>query len=35
MINVDHVMGENIEEHNPNWLQIPDYPYKIVGSSGS
>ena len=31
------VTKENIKEHNPNWLQIPDHPYRllIVGSSGS
>ena len=27
----------NIKEHNPNWQQIPDHPYRnsIIGSSGS
>ena len=33
MINFDDV----IKEHNPNWPEIPEYPYKIliVGGSGS
>ena len=37
MINFDDVTKENIKEHNPNWLQIPDHPYKIliIGDSGS
>ena len=26
-----------MEEHNPNWPQIPDHPYRIlmIGGSGS
>ena len=37
MINFDDVTKENIKEGNPNWPQIPDYPYRIliIGSSGS
>ena len=37
MINFDDVTKENIKEHNPNWLQIPDNPYRILimGGSGS
>ena len=35
MINVDDVTKENIKEHNPNWSQIPDYPYRIVITGGS
>ena len=37
MINFNDVSKENIKEHIPNWLQIPDHPYKIliVGGSGS
>ena len=37
MINFSDVVKENIKEHNPNWPQIPDHPYKIliVRSSGS
>ena len=28
---------QSIKEHNKNWLQIPDHPYRIltVGGSGS
>ena len=29
MINFDYVTIEKIKEHNPNWPQIPDHPYKI------
>ena len=37
MINFDDVTGENIEEHNANWSQFPDHPYKllIIGGFGS
>ena len=37
MINFDDVTKENIKDHNTNWPQIPDYPYKILifGGSGS
>ena len=37
MIKFDDVTKENIKEHNPNWSQIPDHPYRIliVGSSES
>ena len=36
MITFD-VTKENIKEHNPNWLQIPDNLYRIliIGDSGS
>ena len=36
MINFDDLIKENIKEHNPNWPEIPDYPYRIliVGGSG-
>ena len=36
MINFDNVIKENIKEHNPNWPQIPDHPYRILitGDSG-
>ena len=30
MINFDDVIKENIKEHNPNWPQIPEYPYRIL-----
>ena len=37
MINYDDVMKENIKDHNPNCLQIPNHPYRIliIGASGS
>ena len=37
MINFGDVVGENKQEHNPDWPQIPDHPYRIliVGRSGS
>ena len=30
MINSDDVSKENIKEYNPNWLQVPDYLYRIL-----
>ena len=37
MFDFDDVRRENIKEHNPNWSQIPDHPYKvlIIWGSGS
>ena len=35
LINFDDVTKENIKEHNPNWLQIPDHPYVILIIRGS
>ena len=37
MINFDYIIKENIKEHNPNWPQIPEYPYRIliIGDSAS
>ena len=37
MINIDNITKENIIEHNPNWSQIRDHPYRllITGVSGS
>ena len=29
MINFDDVTKEKIKEHNPDWAQIPDHPYRI------
>ena len=29
MINVDGATKKHIKEHNPNWPQIPDHPYRI------
>ena len=37
MINMDGAVGENKKEHNPNWPEIPDHPYRvsIIAGSGS
>ena len=37
MIIFDDITKESIKEHYPNWLQIPDHPYRIliVGGCGS
>ena len=35
MINFDDVTKVKIKEHNPNWPQIPDYPYRILTIGGS
>ena len=36
MIHCDDVVKENMKDHNPNWPQIPDHPYRrlIIGDSG-
>ena len=37
MTNYDYITKKNIEEHNPNWLQILNHPYRILilGGYGS
>ena len=37
MINFDEYTNKNKIKHNPNYLYIPDHPYRIliVGGSGS
>ena len=37
MFNFHYITKEDIKEHNLNWPEIPDHPYKIlvVGGSGS
>ena len=37
MINFDDAIKENIKEHNPNWPEFPEYPYRVltIGGSGS
>ena len=37
MFNFDYIIKEDIKEHNPNWPEISDYPYRIliIGGSGS
>ena len=36
MMNFDDVIKEEEKQHNPNWAQIPDHPYRILitGDSG-
>ena len=37
MFNFNYITKGDIKEHNPNWPEIPDHPYRIllVGRSGS
>ena len=37
MFNFDFVTKEDKKEHNLNWPEIPDHPYRIliIGGSGS
>ena len=37
MFNFDYITKEDIKEHNSNWPEIPDHPYRllIIGGSGS
>ena len=35
MINHDDVAKENIKDHNPNWPQNIDHPYRILIIGGS
>ena len=37
MFNFDYITKDNIKEHNPNWPEILDHPYRILilGGSGS
>ena len=35
MINFDEYINENRVNHNPNWLYIPDHPYRILIIEGS
>ena len=35
MINFDDVTKEKIKQHNPNWPQISDHPYRILITGGS
>ena len=29
MFSFDYITKEVIQEHNPNWPEIPDHPYRI------
>ena len=35
MINFGDVTKEKIKQHNSNWRQIPDHPYRILITRGS
>ena len=35
MFNFDYITKEDIKEHNPNWLQIPNHTYRILTVGGS
>ena len=35
MINFKDATKENIKEHNPNQLEIPDHPYRMILIAGS
>ena len=35
MINFDDAIKKGTKEHNPNWPQIPDHPYRILIIRGS
>ena len=37
MIDFDNYVNENKMEHNKNWPNVPDHPYRIliIGGSGS
>ena len=34
MFNFDYITKEHIKEHNPNWPEIPDHPYRILITEG-
>ena len=35
MFNYDYITEENIKKDNPNWPDIPDYPFRIIITKGS
>ena len=35
MINFEDVTKKNTKDHNPNWPEIPDQPYRILMTAGS
>ena len=35
MFNFDYITKEDIKEHNRNWSEIPDHPYRILIVRGS
>ena len=32
---MDGIIGENKKEHNPNWPESPDHPYRMTITAGS
>ena len=34
MFDFDYIKKEHVKEHNPNWLEIPVHPYKILIAGG-
>ena len=35
MFNFDYITKEDIKQHNQNWPQIPDHPYRMLIVGGS
>ena len=35
MLNFDYITKEDIKDHNPNFPEIPDHPYRILIIRGS
>ena len=35
MYSFDYIKKGDIKEHNPNWTEIPDHPYRIFIVGGS
>ena len=35
MSNIDYITKKDIKEHNLNWTEIPDHPYRMLISGGS
>ena len=35
MFNFDYIRKEDIKEHNPNWTENHDHPYRILIAGGS
>ena len=35
MLNFYYITKEDKKEHNPNWPEIPDHPYRILIFGGS
>ena len=35
MVNFDYITKENIKEHNPNWLKLFDYSYRVLITGAS